>query len=55
MFFFNFYAACDIKLIGLVVFCYCVVSMTAKETGLSDEVLESLAQCFARSPCEVKV
>lgn len=50
-----FYAACDIKLIGLVVFCYCVASMTAKEAGLSDEVLESLAQCFSRSPCEVKV
>ncbi|XP_059458810.1 histone-lysine N-methyltransferase CLF isoform X2 [Corylus avellana] len=31
-----------------------ILRMTAKETGLSDEVLESLAQCFARSPCEVK-
>jgi hypothetical protein len=38
-----------------VVFFHCVASMTAKEVGLSDEVLESLAQCFARSPCEVKV
>ncbi|XP_062156816.1 histone-lysine N-methyltransferase CLF [Alnus glutinosa] len=31
-----------------------ILRMTAKEVGLSDEVLESLAQCFARSPCEVK-
>lgn len=29
--------------------------MTVKEVGLSDQVLEALAQCFSRSPCEVKV
>lgn len=32
-----------------------ILCMTAKEVGLSDEVLESLAQCFSRSPGEVKV
>lgn len=30
-------------------------SMTAKEVGLSDIVLESLAQCLSRSPSEIKV
>jgi len=29
--------------------------MTIKEVGLSDAVLESLAQSFSRSPGEVKV
>lgn len=31
-----------------------ILRMTIKEVGLSDEVLESLAQCFSRSPSEVK-
>lgn len=31
-----------------------ILSMTVKEVGLSDPVLESLAQCFSRSPSEVK-
>lgn len=29
--------------------------MTIKEVGLSDMVLDLLAQCFSRKPCEVKV
>jgi len=29
--------------------------MTIKEAGLSDPVVESLAQCFSRSSSEVKV
>lgn len=36
-------------------FFYVVASMTIKEVGFSDTVLETLAQCFSRSPCEVKV
>ncbi|KAH7520201.1 hypothetical protein FEM48_Zijuj08G0119100 [Ziziphus jujuba var. spinosa] len=31
-----------------------VLCMTIKEVGFSDTVLETLAQCFSRSPCEVK-
>ncbi|KAA3474183.1 histone-lysine N-methyltransferase CLF-like isoform X1 [Gossypium australe] len=31
-----------------------IVRMTIKQVGLSDPVLESLAQCLSRSPCEVK-
>ncbi|KAJ4714846.1 Histone-lysine N-methyltransferase [Melia azedarach] len=31
-----------------------ILRMTVKEVGLSDVVLESLAQCFCRSPSEVK-
>lgn len=31
-----------------------VLRMTIKELGLSDSVLESLAQCFSRSPSEIK-
>ncbi|XP_021275328.1 histone-lysine N-methyltransferase CLF [Herrania umbratica] len=31
-----------------------ILRMTIKEVGLSDPVLESLAQCFSRSPPEVK-
>ncbi|XP_023876365.1 histone-lysine N-methyltransferase CLF isoform X2 [Quercus suber] len=31
-----------------------ILRMTVKEVGLSDPVLESLAQCFSRSPSEVK-
>ncbi|KAG2724385.1 hypothetical protein I3843_01G015600 [Carya illinoinensis] len=31
-----------------------ILRMTVKEVGLSDQVLEALAQCFSRSPCEVK-
>ena len=39
--------------VQLVIFC--MASMTVKEVGLSDYVLESLAQCFSRRPSEVKV
>ncbi|XP_010263481.1 PREDICTED: histone-lysine N-methyltransferase CLF-like isoform X2 [Nelumbo nucifera] len=31
-----------------------ILRMTIQEVGLSDAVLDSLAQCFSRSPCEVK-
>ncbi|EXC24715.1 hypothetical protein L484_005764 [Morus notabilis] len=31
-----------------------ILRMTIKEVGLSDSVLESLAQCFSRSPSEIK-
>ncbi|KAL5556980.1 hypothetical protein UlMin_039216 [Ulmus minor] len=31
-----------------------VIRMTVKEAGLSESVLESLAQCFSRSPSEIK-
>ncbi|GKU94770.1 hypothetical protein SLEP1_g8215 [Rubroshorea leprosula] len=31
-----------------------ILRVTIKKVGLSDPVLESLAQCFSRSPCEVK-
>lgn len=31
-----------------------ILSMAIKEVGFSDPVLESLAQCFSRSPSEVK-
>ncbi|GLU20041.1 hypothetical protein SLE2022_362580 [Rubroshorea leprosula] len=31
-----------------------ILRMTIEESGLSDPVLESLAKCFSRSPCEVK-
>lgn len=37
------------------VFFYDDSSMTIKEIGISDPVLETLGQCFSRSPCEVKV
>lgn len=40
--------------VRLSFFC-AVASMTVKEVGLSDPVLESLGQCFSRSPSEVKV
>ncbi|KAJ8770640.1 hypothetical protein K2173_021287 [Erythroxylum novogranatense] len=31
-----------------------ILRMTIKEVGLSDSVMDSLAQCLSRSPCEVK-
>ncbi|KAJ7944440.1 Histone-lysine N-methyltransferase [Quillaja saponaria] len=31
-----------------------ILCMTIKEVGLSELVLESLAQCFSRNPCQVK-
>ncbi|XP_052195897.1 histone-lysine N-methyltransferase CLF isoform X2 [Diospyros lotus] len=31
-----------------------ILRMTIKEVGLSDAVLDALAQCFSRKPCEVK-
>lgn len=49
------YAICEMELTSLVAFCCGIASMTAKEVGLTEQVLESLAQCFSRSPCEVKV
>lgn len=43
--------------VKLIYICYLydLCSMTVKKAGLSDPVLESVANCLSRSLCEVKV